>query len=74
MQDPVLPRMERSGFYDFARSPSSNPEEMNAYVSSNRLREEQSVRREDKGDSPCTRGLQTNVIGAGDQKMMIEAE
>jgi len=74
MQDPVLPRMERSGFYDFARSPSSNPEEMNAYVSSNRLREEQSIRREDKGDSPWTRGLQTNVIGADNQKMMVQAE
>ena len=59
---------------DFARSPSSNPEEMNAYVSSNRLRDEHSVRCEDKDDSPWAEGLQTNVIGAGDQKMMIEAE
>ena len=66
MQDPVLPRMQRSGLDDFARSSSSNPEEMNANVSSNRFSDEQSVRREDKGGSTCTRGLQTNVIVAGD--------
>ncbi len=44
--------------------------EMNAQVSSNRLRDEQSVRREDKGDSPFTRGLQTNLIGAGNQSSL----
>jgi hypothetical protein len=70
----LLPTQQPSGFDDFAPSPSSNPEEMNAYVSSNRLRDEQSLRREDKHDSPCTRGPQTRVIGACDQKMMIEAE
>src|SRR5215470_434901 len=70
----LLTAHQPSGFGGFARNLSSNPEQVNAYVSSNRLRDEQSVRRQDKGVSPCTRGLQANVIGAGDQKMMIEAE
>ena|SRR6516164_22590 len=55
-----------SGFDDFARSPSSNPEEMNAYVGSNRLCDEQCIRRKDESDSPRTRGLRTNVIWAND--------
>jgi hypothetical protein len=70
----LLPTQQPSGFDGFARSPSGNPEEMYAQVSSNRLGDEQSIRREDKGNSPCTRGLQTNVIGAGNQKMVIQAE
>ena len=43
-----------------------NPEEMNAHVGSNRLCNEQSIRREDERDSPSTRGLRMNVIWAND--------
>jgi hypothetical protein len=63
-----------SGLGGFARSPSGDPKEMNAQVGSDRLGDEQSICREDKGNSPCTRGLQTNVIGAGNQKMVVQAE
>lgn len=62
----LLPTQQPSGFDDFARSPSSNPEEMNAHVSSNRLRDEQSIRRKDERDSPRTRGLRMHVIWAND--------
>src|SRR5262249_17396424 len=47
---------------------------MNAQVSSNRLRDEQSIRCEDKGDSPWAGGLRTHVIGAGNKKMVIQTE
>src|SRR5215472_2830689 len=63
-----------SGFDDFARSPSGKPEEMNPQVGSNRLRDEQSIRCEDKDDSPWAGRLRTHVIGTGNKKMVIQAE
>jgi hypothetical protein len=51
-----------------------SPHEMNAHVSSNRFRNEQQIRGHDEDDSPPTRGLRTHVIGAGNQKMVIQAE
>ena len=44
----------------------ATPEEMNSYVSSHRLGDEQSIRREHKDDSPWAGGLRTHVIWAGD--------
>jgi len=41
---------------------------MNAYVGSNRLCDEQSIRRKDESDSPRTRGLRMDVIWANDKE------
>ena len=70
----LLPTQQPSGFDGFARSLFASPEEMNAHVGSNRLRDEQYIRGQDKGGTPSTRGLRMDVIGAGDEKMMIAAE
>jgi multiple sugar transport system substrate-binding protein len=45
---------------------------MNPQVSSNRLRDEQSIRCENKDDSPWAGGLRTHVIGAGNKSIPAE--
>jgi hypothetical protein len=70
----LLPTQQSLGFDGFAQSSSGNPEEMNTQVSSNRLGDEQSIRREDKHDSPWAAGLRTHVIRAFNKKMVIQAE
>ena len=46
----LLPAQQPSGFDGFARSLSGNPEEMNAYVCSNPLHDQQSISRQDERD------------------------
>jgi len=47
---------------------------MNARVRSNCFRNQQQVRGHYKRDSPLVRGLRVNVIWAGRQKVVIQAE
>jgi hypothetical protein len=51
-----------------------NPEEMNADVSPNRLRDEQQISGQDKCSAPSTRWLRMDMIWASSQKMVIQAE
>ena len=53
---------------------SANPEEMNAEVSSNRFRDEQQIRGQDKRDPPRNRRLRMDVIWANRKKMVIQTE
>jgi len=50
------------------------PEKTDSHVSSNRLGNEQQVRGQDERESPRAGGLRTHVIGAGNQKVMVQAE